>query len=197
MELLKEQDLHKNSSQSIVPLSQSCVMADNTDPCEIFTDIDSVLDEKAVETIIQPSTPEDLPRYHNHPSPTVEYTTEVKNGFNTKSINKRRKHNFVKRKMNKKKSRCHGEVVRSTNKTAVGDDTLDIEKLRKYMERRKKNNLASKRSREIRKSKLLEIDTETVKLEKCNKELREHLEQLENLTEKLKEALLKKLATVH
>jgi hypothetical protein len=63
------------------------------------------------------------------------------------------------------------------------------------MERRKKNNVASKRSREIRKNKYVEMDEQAVELEKANEELRKKIEQLERLTLAMKDALVAKLST--
>jgi hypothetical protein len=65
----------------------------------------------------------------------------------------------------------------------------------KYLERRKKNNVASKRSREIRKTKFMEMDDQAAVLEKANEELRGKIEQLERLTVAMKEALVAKLST--
>jgi hypothetical protein len=65
----------------------------------------------------------------------------------------------------------------------------------KYLERRKKNNVASKRSREIRKNKFMEMDDQAAVLEKANEELRGKIEQLERLTVAMKEALVAKLST--
>jgi leukemia factor-related protein len=65
----------------------------------------------------------------------------------------------------------------------------------KYIERRMKNNVASKRSREIRKNKYVEMDEQAVELEKANEELRKKIEQLERLTLAMKDALVAKLST--
>lgn len=70
-----------------------------------------------------------------------------------------------------------------------------VKKSYKYMERRKKNNIASKRSREARKNKFVEMDGRTEELEHANDMLRKKIAQLEILTRKMKEALTERLAT--
>lgn len=70
-------------------------------------------------------------------------------------------------------------------------------KLTKYLERRRKNNIASKRSRETRKTKFLSMDEQAEELEKSNLELRQRIEQLESLTKRMKEALVAKLSAAN
>lgn len=83
---------------------------------------------------------------------------------------------------------------RNYSEVSFDDEVVDKKSL-KYLERRRKNNIASKRSREIRKNKFLSMDEEAAELEKANAELREKIEQLESLTKRMKEALVAKLST--
>jgi len=75
-----------------------------------------------------------------------------------------------------------------------GDDTVVV-KRSKYLERRKKNNIASKRSRETRKNKFVEMDEQSLQLERANEELKARIKELESLTKRMKEALVAKLST--
>lgn len=65
----------------------------------------------------------------------------------------------------------------------------------KYFERRKKNNIASKRSRETRKHRFVEMELQADQLEAENETLRNRIEKLEQLTQQMKEVLVKKLSS--
>ena len=90
------------------------------------------------------------------------------------------------------RKRNHSEISVGENFNCSGDV-----KLTKYLERRRKNNIASKRSRETRKSKFLTMDDQAKELEKSNQELRQRIEQLESLTKRMKEALVAKLSAAN
>merc|ERR1711976_83920 len=64
----------------------------------------------------------------------------------------------------------------------------------RYRNRRIKNNIASKRSRETRKQKFQDMEKKAGELEKANAELKQKVELLEQLTKQMKETLVKKLA---
>lgn len=64
----------------------------------------------------------------------------------------------------------------------------------KYRERRVKNNIASRRSREIRKMKFSEMDEEANRLVVVNSELRVKIEEMEKLAKDMKALLVQKLA---
>ena len=81
--------------------------------------------------------------------------------------------------------------------TEVADSTTPIKTLSKadkYVERRKKNNVASKRSRETRKQKFTEMELQAQQLEKRNEELRAKIEMLEKMAKEMKATLVQKLA---
>lgn len=63
----------------------------------------------------------------------------------------------------------------------------------KYLERRKKNNIASKRSRETRKNRFVEMEVQANELETENDKLRDRITKLEKLTQQMKEVLVKRL----
>jgi len=63
----------------------------------------------------------------------------------------------------------------------------------KYRERRDKNNVASKRSREIRKNKYVEMEKEASILEVKNEALRKKIVELEKLATVMKADLIKKM----
>ena len=93
----------------------------------------------------------------------------------------------------KKRKRKISEISDCSETIYTGDDN----KLTKYLERRRKNNIASKRSRETRKSKFLSMDEQADELERSNTELRQRIEQLESLTKRMKEALVAKLSAAN
>jgi hypothetical protein len=64
----------------------------------------------------------------------------------------------------------------------------------KYLERRRKNNAASKRSREIKKNKIAEMEVQVVDLEQTNDCLRRRIGRLERLTAMMKSLLVQKVA---
>lgn len=63
----------------------------------------------------------------------------------------------------------------------------------KYRERRDKNNEASRRSRQIRKNKFVEMDKEANDLESRNESLRKKIIELEALAKTMKAMLIKKM----
>lgn len=64
----------------------------------------------------------------------------------------------------------------------------------KYRDRRIKNNIASQRSREIRKMKFSQMETEADRLVGENQRLRDKIELLENLAKEMKASLISKIA---
>ena len=64
----------------------------------------------------------------------------------------------------------------------------------KYRERRVKNNIASKRSRETRKQKFTLMELKAIELEAANEELEKKVTELEGLTKRMKEILVQRLA---
>ena len=65
----------------------------------------------------------------------------------------------------------------------------------KYRERRDKNNAASKRSREIKKQKYIEMDKEADMLEIKNEALRKKIVELEELAKFMKAELIRKMTS--
>lgn len=64
----------------------------------------------------------------------------------------------------------------------------------KYRNRREKNNIASKRSREIRKRKFVDMEQEAEQLIIRNAQLEKHVVKLEQMAKKMKEILVAKMA---
>lgn len=69
----------------------------------------------------------------------------------------------------------------------------EVSKTMKYVERRKKNNLASRRSRETRKRKYAEMQEEVFQLEWKNDELRNQIAKMEWLSSTMKRSLFGKI----
>jgi len=198
--LVECEDVQKDILHDLMLMPvQSDVMADNFDFCEVFTDIEnlialdstsmaqsclpddiSTIDLNSLITIIQPTTSQ--PEIDPQPittSPDHSYSTSMLPTTTTK--------------------RRFSEL---TNFEDDEDDEgaelpvvpVEVMKRKKYLERRKKNNIASKRSREIRKNKFQEMDGETAQLEEANEELKKRIELLESLTKRMKDALVAKLS---
>jgi len=64
----------------------------------------------------------------------------------------------------------------------------------KYVERRIKNNIASRRSRQTRKQKFVDMEIQAEQLEIANGKLQEQVAELEKLTKVMKDILVQKLA---
>lgn len=71
------------------------------------------------------------------------------------------------------------------------DDIMHI----RYLERRRKNNAASKRSRETKKSRVMEMEQQVVQLEQDNGHLKDSIEELERLTKVMKSLLLQRVSS--
>ena len=69
-----------------------------------------------------------------------------------------------------------------------------LSKKEKYAERRRKNNIASRRSRETRKQKHTSLELKAIELEKENEALKLKVDQLEMLAKEMKDVLVQKLA---
>lgn len=66
-------------------------------------------------------------------------------------------------------------------------------KTQKYFERRRKNNIASKRSRETRKHKYTDMEQKAIDLEQHNIQLRQKVAELETMTKRMREVLIEKM----
>lgn len=96
-----------------------------------------------------------------------------------------------------KKPRLAEEVV--INVTEAEPSTSTASKVmrsptQKYRERREKNNIASKRSRETRKMKFKDMEVEAVRLVEENENLKVKIVELEKMAKEMKAILIQKLA---
>lgn len=185
-------NLDEPSEVTLLPTES--VQVNDVEFGEVFTDIDDLLNVNGSVTYHLTSSDEAcdiLPVMIKNedisiPQPVKLFTVSLSE-LNQPSISEP-DHNYSTLKKRKRKiseiSDC-SEVINS------GDDT----KLTKYLERRRKNNIASKRSRETRKTKFMSMDEQADELEKANAELRQRIEQLESLTKRMKEALVARLST--
>jgi hypothetical protein len=173
-------------------LSRCDLMADNIDFCEVFTDIENLLSMDVTRTIEhvasndQSTVDETLLEFISTVTPVVHpVVAEVIQPVATPD------HSYftvVKPSSSKRKN----------SETAYYDDADEgtvVVKCSKYLERRKKNNIASKRSRETRKNKFVEMDEQSTLLEHANERLRARIKELESLTRRMKDALVAKLST--
>jgi len=75
----------------------------------------------------------------------------------------------------------------------IEENPADIKHLR-YLERRRKNNAASKRSRETKKNRMVEMEQEAVQLERDNESLQRRLVELDRLSKLMKSLLVQKVS---
>lgn len=101
-------------------------------------------------------------------------------------------HDYVAKKM---KLMSPSVATPSTSTTAKSQPKPSTSKKStdKYRERRDKNNEASRRSRQIRKYKFLEMDREANELEVKNEALRKKITELEALAKTMKAVLIQKM----
>ena len=93
----------------------------------------------------------------------------------------------------KEKSAAAEVISTATVTEATSRPTIKPEPEIKYRERRDKNNVASRRSRQIRKNKFVEMDKDAEVLEVRNEELRKKIVELEAMAKTMKAMLIKKM----
>ena len=93
---------------------------------------------------------------------------------------------YVAKKKPRRAAAGKAEVVKKGAAAGAKDE--------RYRERRIKNNIASKRSRETRKMKYTAMEQKAIDLEASNEELEQRVEELEALTKRMKEVLVKRLS---
>lgn len=86
------------------------------------------------------------------------------------------------------KKTCTGETDEQ-----IEENPADIKHIR-YLERRRKNNAASKRSRETKKNRMVEMEQQAVQLERDNESLQRRLVELERLSKLMKSLLVQKVS---
>jgi len=79
--------------------------------------------------------------------------------------------------------------------SSVSSVTRPLTATDKKVQRRIKNNIASRRSREVRKQKFSVMEEEAIELERKNKQLTQKVIELETLAKQMKAILVKRLAT--
>lgn len=157
----------------LFPFDSSLSIAEPNDYCEVFTDLSSLLQETEMN---------------------FEGTASSGNGEEVRVAPKRKANeadpgsavNVDHADYTIKSKRCKTSTDESEN--------MPVEKDEKYLERRMKNNIASRRSRETRKQKHSEMELKAIELEKRNEELRVKVSELERLTKEMKDILVQKLA---
>jgi len=79
--------------------------------------------------------------------------------------------------------------------SSVSYQSVPLTSAERKVQRRIKNNIASRRSRETRKQKFSAMEEEAMELERKNKELTQKVMELETLAKQMKAVLVKRLAT--
>ena len=90
------------------------------------------------------------------------------------------------------KQKCLRNVSETSRREPADSESVAAVEARhaEYLERRRKNNVASKRSRETRKLQLVAMEAEAEHLELTNARLRQRVSELEELTHSMKAALV-------
>jgi len=93
------------------------------------------------------------------------------------------------------KKKYDGVMTDHAEEHAVVDEVCEVDgKYMRYLERRRKNNAASKRSRETKKNRMAELEVQAVNIEKENEDLRVRLAELERLAKLMKSMLVQKVS---
>lgn len=96
--------------------------------------------------------------------------------------------------ISKKRRLSSTSSVTSVDSTATEvAETSTKTRTEKYFERRRKNNIASKRSRETRKEKFTVMEQKALDLEQHNIQLRQKVAELEAMTKRMREILIEKM----
>jgi hypothetical protein len=154
-----------------------------------FSDLQSLLDQEPAEvitTVTNPapsSTPASRKRKAAETFDLDTVVTETSAGVVD--------HDYVSTKKLKKASTVEEDVKPSSSTTRT--TTATGKSGSKYRERRDKNNIASRRSRQIRKQKFVEMDKEADRLTTENERLRTKIDELESLAKVMKAELIKKM----
>lgn len=127
---------------------------------------------------------------HDYTSKAHEMPTSSCKNVNKRKISSKNKCT-TKRKRLSSTASDESEVSSSTSMIDQGefDEIVDKQSLRRI-----KNNIASKRSREQRKQKIVDMDSEAEQLIVANEALRKKIIELENLAKEMKELLVAKMA---
>jgi len=96
----------------------------------------------------------------------------------------------------------HNDYISKEKRPRVSTSSIEeseseatpLTKDEKYLERRRKNNIASRRSRQTRKQKFTDMEQQAMDLEDSNVALQQKVVELEKLTKMMKDILVKKLA---
>ena len=92
-------------------------------------------------------------------------------------------------------SKQDSDVFQSPSSTsALSENSRTLTKEDKYVERRIKNNIASRRSRQTRKDKFASMEDKAITLAEENEALTKKIELMESLAKAMKDALIKKMA---
>lgn len=99
-------------------------------------------------------------------------------------------HDYVLKKPRVEESTSDTEGLLLQDMSAAQPSTSSADK---YKERRRKNNIASRRSREIRKQKFVDMEIEADNLESENRKLEAKIVEMERLAKEMKAILVKSL----
>lgn len=163
----------------LLPLETS--VTENTDFCEVFTDLSSLLEESEQSEPPQAESTQVLPSTSDLNVTTSSRKRKALESDSAPVVNNDHADYTIKSKRMK---------ISSVSEDEISSPSKD----EKYRERRHKNNIASRRSREARKMKHYEMEAKAEELEKTNAELRSKVSQLEKLTKEMKDILVAKLA---
>ena len=92
----------------------------------------------------------------------------------------------------KRSRHCSSVSGLSETDSEVGS-TAELSRQERYVHRRQKNNVASKRSRETRKQKFVSMEQQAVELEADNERLELKITELEQLAKEMKEILIQRM----
>jgi len=192
-----------SDSSDILSLEGDFDFSGNADFCEVFTDLSQMLQENGQEDMALAMEPEPLPQVmEQQPAVVVQAvkrtaTEALLDVGLTPHVPNPDHSDYTTKNKRRKTSHASSLADAAADVAMTTDDTqpcAGTSKDQKYLERRRKNNIASKRSRETRKQKHSSLQDQANLLEKQNEALRLKVDQLEKLAKEMKDTLIQKLA---
>jgi hypothetical protein len=159
--------------------------------CEIFTDFSDLLLDVNGQAFNLDSEQLQQPISVGQKSTGIKRTAIEAFPESDANLNPSVDHNYH---VPSEKKSCGESTELAEERTDTNDLSNVDDKYMRYLERRRKNNAASKRSREIKKNRMADMEIQAVHIEKENECLRERIVELDRLTKLMKSLLVQKVS---
>ncbi|XP_013405675.1 uncharacterized protein LOC106170376 [Lingula anatina] len=186
-------DLSKYIEQNTMPVEQSNTETSTSEAHELVPTIDNVTivtePSQSSESFGTVDLADISAEVDHNDSDSTDSNSTIDHDY---SRGKKRKTDSVTSDIVTKRAKVNSVASESDTESVITTASGSNDR---YGERRRKNNIASKRSREQRKNKYIEMEEEAVRLAKENSELQAKIELLEKATKDLKQVLVQKLTS--